>query len=410
MKWIKTNNPIYFQKNLQKIIEEDFFILTTTDEPYLKTSLKWYMIDKLKSNNFIVDEIFLTYDKRLQLIVPNIIFKKNNFQIYKNKDAIREQHIWKDVEWGKRKKNYHTLGKDPGNVWIPVNSKQGKIINHIIFSEEQIHNRIKKYLNIKEIIHFISFDINGNNTIMDSKCSELKCKCVFRHVDSCNIKVSDSADLAITSPPYWNLKNYNNAQQIGFKDSYDEYRLKLCKVYKNVFNVLKDDSFFIVNVMNRTMKGKNIFIERDHIEDIVNLGFKYVQTIYWHKPSAIPTKDKLKNHFETFTVFSKGDPKFGWPSTFNSYNNELDYKNIFRINNKFGSIKKDKIHPAVFPQQLIENLILTYSVPGDTVIDPFSGTGTTAIFASINGRVGIGWELNKEYINISKTRLKLITQ
>ena len=70
-------------------------------------------------------------------------FVKNKEKYYFNKDTIREKSIWKDVEWGKRKKNYNPKGKDPGNVWIPTNDDgKANITKHILLSIEEIFNKI----------------------------------------------------------------------------------------------------------------------------------------------------------------------------------------------------------------------------------------------------------------------------
>ena len=67
---------------------------------------------------------------------------KNTEENYFDKDKIREKHIWKDVEWGKRSQNYNPLGKDPGNVWLPTEDDgKGKIINHIALDFESVINR-----------------------------------------------------------------------------------------------------------------------------------------------------------------------------------------------------------------------------------------------------------------------------
>ena len=69
-------------------------------------------------------------------------FAKDINNIFFNKDVIREKHIWKDIEWGKRKKNYHKLGKDPWNIWIPtIDNWKWHIVEHIIINIEDILNR-----------------------------------------------------------------------------------------------------------------------------------------------------------------------------------------------------------------------------------------------------------------------------
>lgn len=91
-------------------------------------------------NTIIVTESTKKVYENIQYI---IWFVKNKDKMYFNKDAIREKHIWKDVEWGKRTKNYNPKGKDPGNVWIPtLDNGKGKITEHILLTENQVYSRI----------------------------------------------------------------------------------------------------------------------------------------------------------------------------------------------------------------------------------------------------------------------------
>ena len=107
---------------------------------------------------------------------------KNKQKMYFNKDAIREKHIWKDVEWGKREKNYNPKGKDPGNVWIPtIDDGKGKITDHILLNTNQIYNRILSAIIEKESenIFLLSDDKNDvkykyNNNYIEFKFIENK--------------------------------------------------------------------------------------------------------------------------------------------------------------------------------------------------------------------------------------------
>jgi hypothetical protein len=105
--------------------------------------------------NIIVYPIPVTNKGVLKKNVRYVLwFVKDNKKMILNKDAIREKHIWKDVEWGKRKKNYNPKGKDPGNVWIPtLDDGNGTITKHIVLSNEDVVNRciVLSYVEHKKI-------------------------------------------------------------------------------------------------------------------------------------------------------------------------------------------------------------------------------------------------------------------
>ncbi len=127
----------------------------------------WIIVDnrlengELEVNSFYVAEKFTEFKLKNIILVPDFnknekitVFANSTFEIlfyskkeryFFNKDPIREKHIWKDVEWGKRKKNYHPLGKDPGNVWLKTEDDgKANITEHILVSLEESVKRIIK--------------------------------------------------------------------------------------------------------------------------------------------------------------------------------------------------------------------------------------------------------------------------
>ncbi|MFH1824232.1 MAG: DNA methyltransferase [Candidatus Firestonebacteria bacterium] len=144
-------NSIIDKYNFQISNDGTIWIIT---ENYLKNNC-------LIFSSFIIAENINNYKLRNVILVPNfktkkegVFFSNNIFEIlffsknnhyYFNKDPIRERHIWKDVEWGKRAKNYHKLGKDPGNVWLKTEDDgKGNIIKHISVSFKESIERIIK--------------------------------------------------------------------------------------------------------------------------------------------------------------------------------------------------------------------------------------------------------------------------
>ena len=131
--WILSNNQ-YKNKILQI---KSFYICNSLRGLLLKNIILFYNNKKNRRNIFFNDSI------------EHILFFSKSKKFYLNKDPIREKHIWKDVEWGKRKKNYNPKGKDPGNVWIKTNDDgKGNITEHIPLNEsEAIENQPKAVTN-----------------------------------------------------------------------------------------------------------------------------------------------------------------------------------------------------------------------------------------------------------------------
>ena len=208
-----------------------------------------------------------------------------------------------------------------------------------------------------------------------------------------------SIKLMITSPPYWDLKNYEVDDQIGYKEDYQTYLFRLYRVWLETYRVLRDDGFAIININTKSYKKSLVLIPNDFIKQMKEVGFKFIDLHYWHKSSGIPRVNNLGDHFEYFLIFSKSSkPKM---NNFNFF----DYKheqiiprtNIWNINKKFGSVgKKFMVHPAIFPVSYIERMIEIFTKEHDLVLDPFLGSGTTLIASIRMKRYCIGYELNRD--------------
>ena len=237
--------------------------------------------------------------------------------MYFNKDFIREKHIWKDVEWGKRSKNYNPKGKDPGNVWIPTEDNgKGKITHHIELSIEDVLSRCigsttlpgeKVYIEIST-----KFDVNklpernykvkvfnkpkstNYNYKYDSANSHLhksknnSYEVFFDTSENMKQIESNTVDLLVTSPPYWDIKNYFKEGQIG-KESYETYLNRLASVWSECYRVLNDTSSMWININIISKNKKPILIPNDIIKQCEQIGFKFRDIVIWHKSSGIPT-------------------------------------------------------------------------------------------------------------------------
>ena len=222
-------------------------------------------------------------------------------------------------------------------------------------------------------------------------------------------KIKDIS-LMVTSPPYWDLKDYEAENQIGYKETYDEYMRRMKIVWDNCYKVMAKNSVAIININTKSFKSNLKLIPYDFIKQMTSIGFEFVDMLYWHKSSAIPSLNNLKDHFEYFIIFTKG--KYEIDNQFKYLDYKIDSKtnkpNIWNINKKFGSVgKKFMVHPAIFPIEFITRIVKIFSKENDTVLDPFLGSGTTLISSYKSKRSFVGFELNNsEYKKLIIENLK----
>lgn len=368
-----------------------------------------------------------------------IWFVKNKDKMYFNKDAIREKHIWKDVEWGKREKNYNPKGKDPGNVWIPtLDDGKGKITEHILLERNQVYNRIfdatiekdddifllsdeKKDIQYKYKENNIIFEFinNKEDNIKDiyikektqhKKNIKSNAKVFFGTSENMNKIENDTVKLVVTSPPYWNLKDYFKENQIG-KEDYKTYSKRMYKVWEECYNKLQMDGSMWVNINVRVRNNKPIYLPKLFIEQCKKIGFIFTGIVIWHKSSGIPTNAKnIVDRYEYVLVFQKSKKSSIKSLKINRYD---DYKNskinggfIWNINRKAGSVGKKTIHPAIYPTELINRIINISTNENDVILDPFLGSGTSLIAALNNNRNFIGYEINEGFKELMDSRFK----
>lgn len=341
---------------------------------------------------------------------------KNHKKMVFDKDSIREKHIWKDVEWGKREKNYNPKGKDPGNVWIPTNDDgNAHITEHILLSDEDIIKRIITMSNCganyeifrgKLTCRNISENINKYRPEVLQK--QVSGKVVFKTSEDMDRVENDSVSLAVTSPPYWNLKDYFKEGQIGQED-YTKYLCRIKKVWGQCYKKLNANGSLWININIRTRNGKSILIPKDFIDICRELGFFYKGIFIWHKSSGIPTSDKnIVDRHEYVLVFAKSENFFvdkEVQGSFCDYKNALINGGVFwNINRKAGSVGKKYIHPAIYPNELVERIIKLSTNLNELVLDPFLGSGTSLISALNCGRNFIGYEYNEGFRELMQSR------
>lgn len=345
---------------------------------------------------------------------------KNPNAMLFNKDFIREKHIWKDVEWGKRVKNYNPKGKDPGNVWIPtIDDGKANIVQHILLSDEEVIKRLLAMTCCKE--DYEIFDDNVKKDIcvehISTRAIELsslskRSPCViFGTSENMKSIPPMSVSLVVTSPPYWDLKDYFKEGQIG-QESYETYLRRMKSVWQQCFDRLTQNGTMWININIRIRKGETILIPKDFIRICKDLGFYYKGVIIWHKSSGIPTHDKnIVDRHEYVLVFSKSERlqiNSSILSDFSDYKNDyINGKSFWNINRKAGSVGKKFIHPAIFPNELVERIALCSTLEKELVLDPFLGSGTSLIAAANLSRNFIGYEFNEGFRPLMESRYGL---
>lgn len=233
----------------------------------------------------------------------------------------------------------------------------------------------------------------------------------------------ESVSLFVTSPPYWNLKDYGHDSQIG-NSSYEEYLERMALVWAQCFEKAKDGAVLVINVNSRRHKKQFYPIAFDIARTV--RGWKLWDHLIWYIPNALPQPNHymerlFDNKYESLLVFIKGDADkytFHKPRVPQKYLNAdpRAHKknergrcigNIIRIPAyRPPNVKELGYHVAAFPEELVALMVESYSNPGDTVLDPFLGSGTTLKVARVMERKGIGFELNRDYEKLISTRIQ----
>jgi len=229
-------------------------------------------------------------------------------------------------------------------------------------------------------------------------------------------------DLTITSPPYDNLRDYNG------------YSFEFEKIAKELFRITKEGGVLVWVVGDATLNGDETGSSFRQALYFKRVGFNLHDTMIWHKPNSFNfgSNSCYRQSFEYMFIFSKGKIKTinlikdiptklkgqkvkGARKHSNGARDEVpdfvvgDYKkrnNVWEI--PVGTSNNG--HPAVFPEKLAEDHILSWSKEGDLVYDPMIGSGTVAKMAILNNRKFIGSEISKEYCETAIKRIKPLLQ
>ena len=235
-----------------------------------------------------------------------------------------------------------------------------------------------------------------------------------------------SVHLIITSPPYWQLKDYGTSDQIGFNDSYEAYINNLNLVWSECYRVLYDGCRLCINIGDQFARSvyygryKVIPIRTEIIKFCETLGFDYMGAIIWQKPTTMnttggatvmgsfpyPRNGIIKIDYEFILIFKKpGDsPRVSKEIKEQSKLSKEEWNEYFSGHWNFNGEKQIQ-HLAMFPEELPKRLIKMFSFVSDTVLDPFLGSGTTILAAKNLNRNSVGYEINAEFLPIIKEKV-----
>jgi modification methylase len=241
----------------------------------------------------------------------------------------------------------------------------------------------------------------------------------------------NSVHLAITSPPYWQLKDYGTDNQIGFHDSYENYINNLNLVWKECYRTLHNGCRLCVNIGDQFARAvyygryKVIPIREEIIKFCENIGFDYMGAVIWQKVTTsnttgggvqmgsypYPRNGILKLDYEFILIFKKlGEaPKHTKEQKELSKMTAEEWNTFFAGHWNFTGARQNG-HIAMFPEELPRRLIKMFSFVGETVFDPFAGSGTTSLAAKNLERNSIGYEINPEFIPLIKDKLEVHQQ
>lgn len=242
----------------------------------------------------------------------------------------------------------------------------------------------------------------------------------------------ESVHLVVTSPPYWNLKRYNdNPHQLGHIQDYEAFLVELEKVWRQMFRILVPGGRLVcivgdVCVARRNFGRHLVFpLHADICVMCRRIGFDNLNPIIWHKIAnasyEVPKGSKflgkpyepnaiIKNDME-FILMQRKPGGYRKPTNMQREASRLTKEEFDRWFQQIWNITgaSTKHHPAPFPVELAKRLIRMFSFVSDTVLDPFCGSGTTMVAALLTGRNSIGIDIDPEYCRMAARYLKAET-
>ncbi len=239
---------------------------------------------------------------------------------------------------------------------------------------------------------------------------------------------SESVHLVVTSPPYWCIKDYSHPGQVGYNQSYEEYLGDLRKVLSECHRVLHQGCRAAINIGDQYLRANEHGryrvqpIPADIIRMARELGFDFMGNIIWEKISTTkttgggqwmgsiyyPRDGHITYEHEYIILFRK---KGNWPKPSRQQRDKSKltpqqrsewFRGVWKI-----APERQEKHAAMFPVEVPRRLIKMYSFCGETVLDPFLGSGTSALAAELEGRNSIGYEISEDLKSLIEEKLGL---
>ena len=250
---------------------------------------------------------------------------------------------------------------------------------------------------------------------------------------------SNSVQCVVTSPPYWGVRDYGVAGQIGAEPVLQDYVQALTKVFREVRRVLRPDGTLWLNIANTYSSGGRTWRDEDaknkgrgmsyrpptpeglKPKDLVGVawmvamglqldGWYLRNDIIWNKPNCQPesVKDRLTVSHEYVFMFSKEERYLFNQNAIleprKDGNGQKNRRTVWNINTEAYA----EAHFAVFPTELVRPCVLAGSRSGDVILDPFFGAGTVGLIAMELGRRCVGVELNESYVAMARRRIAAV--
>lgn len=237
---------------------------------------------------------------------------------------------------------------------------------------------------------------------------------------------NESTHLVVTSPPYWQIKDYGHESQTGHGQSFEGYINDLNLVWQECARVLVPGGKLCINIGDQFVgaaeygRFKVMPIHAEIIKFCETVGLDYLGSIIWRKITntatsgggslmgsyPYPRAGVVKMNYEFILLFRRPGATPA-PSAESKNVSAIpidDWKQCFTADWTFGG-ERQVGHIAMFPRELPERLIRMFSFPGETVLDPFLGSGTTAAAANSLGRNAVGVEINDEFLDLIRTKV-----
>ena len=243
------------------------------------------------------------------------------------------------------------------------------------------------------------------------------------------VEVDDNqVHLVVTSPPYWQIKNYDVKGQIGYGQSLHEYLKDLYRVWMESYRVIKPGRRLVINIGDQFARAiiygryKIVPLHAEIIAQCEDIGFDYMGSIIWQKKTTMnttgganvmgsypyPPNGMVEIDYEYILIFKKPGKSEKIPKEIKERSrlSKDEWKEYFYGHWYFGGARQID-HEAMFPEELPKRIIKMFTFAGENVLDPFVGSGTTAKVALNLGRNAIGYEINEGFLDIIRKKLSI---